>query len=232
MSSDEKVDALVDGVSKVKIDGEKGNEAITVFDDKEKFNIKHPLQNEWTLWFKPATNQRSSSKNWTIKEVITIGYVEDFWAVHNYVNPPSRINPSADYAFFKRGIEPKWEDSANVDGGNIKFTLVQFKSPHLPSEYGKMCDAIWMYLMLAMIGEVLTDANIIHGARMLIRRTKMRVEVWTGKCEPKERIDRLINEIRELLYIPEKERFQFISNKEEAALSKKQDMQAASRRGR
>lgn len=31
---------------------------VTVFHDKENFNVKHPLMNEWTLWFtKPPSGK-------------------------------------------------------------------------------------------------------------------------------------------------------------------------------
>jgi hypothetical protein len=33
-------------------------ETITVFHDKDNFNVKHPLSNRWTLWFtKPASGK-------------------------------------------------------------------------------------------------------------------------------------------------------------------------------
>lgn len=33
---------------------------ITVFHDKDNFNVKHPLQNKWTLWFtKPSSGKVS-----------------------------------------------------------------------------------------------------------------------------------------------------------------------------
>jgi translation initiation factor 4E len=32
--------------------------AVTVFDDPDNFNVKHPLMNKWTLWFtKPQTGK-------------------------------------------------------------------------------------------------------------------------------------------------------------------------------
>lgn len=38
-----------------------GDKPVTVFHDKDNFNVKHPLQNKWTLWFtKPP-----SGKVWT-----------------------------------------------------------------------------------------------------------------------------------------------------------------------
>jgi translation initiation factor 4E len=33
-------------------------ETVTVFHDKDNFNVKHPLSNRWTLWFtKPASGK-------------------------------------------------------------------------------------------------------------------------------------------------------------------------------
>jgi len=37
---------------------ETGDEQITVFHDKDNFNVKHPLMCEWTLWFtKPPSGK-------------------------------------------------------------------------------------------------------------------------------------------------------------------------------
>ena len=34
------------------------NDSVTVFHDSENFNVKHPLMNEWTLWFtKPPSGK-------------------------------------------------------------------------------------------------------------------------------------------------------------------------------
>lgn len=39
-------------------DGSGKNAVTTVFHDKENFNVKHPLQNQWTLWFtKPPSGK-------------------------------------------------------------------------------------------------------------------------------------------------------------------------------
>lgn len=35
-----------------------GDDPVTVFHDPENFNVKHPLMNEWTLWFtKPSSGK-------------------------------------------------------------------------------------------------------------------------------------------------------------------------------
>jgi len=37
---------------------EDGDKTVTVFHDKDNFNVKHPLSNRWTLWFtKPASGK-------------------------------------------------------------------------------------------------------------------------------------------------------------------------------
>lgn len=34
------------------------NKLVTVFDDADEFNVKHPLMHEWTLWFtKPPSGK-------------------------------------------------------------------------------------------------------------------------------------------------------------------------------
>lgn len=36
----------------------KDDKTVTVFHDKENFNVKHPLSNRWTLWFtKPSSGK-------------------------------------------------------------------------------------------------------------------------------------------------------------------------------
>jgi translation initiation factor 4E len=41
------------------------NEIVTVFHDPENFNVKHPLMNEWTLWFtKPPSGKVRYWKDW------------------------------------------------------------------------------------------------------------------------------------------------------------------------
>ena len=59
---------------------------ITVFDDPANFNVKHALQNTWTLWF---TKPPSGKQDWSelLKEVISFDSVEEFWGI--YVRLPS-----------------------------------------------------------------------------------------------------------------------------------------------
>jgi translation initiation factor 4E len=52
----------------------------TVFDDPKEYNVKHPLQNTWTLWF-DNPGKKANQTNWSenLKEIVNVNTVEDFW---------------------------------------------------------------------------------------------------------------------------------------------------------
>lgn len=58
-----------------------GDHVVTVFDDPANFNVKHALQNAWTLWF---TKPPSGKQDWNelLKEVISFDSVEEFWGIY------------------------------------------------------------------------------------------------------------------------------------------------------
>lgn len=59
-----------------------GDNVKTVFHDKENFNVKHPLQNKWTLWFTKPPSGKGDNWNDLLKEVITFDSVEEFWGIY------------------------------------------------------------------------------------------------------------------------------------------------------
>lgn len=51
-------DGPLDENKKPNSDAATGEEQITVFHDKDNFNVKHPLMHKWTLWFtKPPSGK-------------------------------------------------------------------------------------------------------------------------------------------------------------------------------
>jgi len=181
----------------------------TVFNDPERFNVKHPLYSAWTLWFDspatkgrnlpqtpgatfPATPQTPSQPPTTggwmddIKRVITFDSVEEFWGLFNNIIPPSQLPQKANYYLFKDGIIPAWEDEANKNGG--KWSI------QLPKEKNRgSVDRMWLYTMLAAIGETfdpaLTEAqqadamdaqeSLITGVIVSSRPQFFRLSIWT-----------------------------------------------------
>jgi hypothetical protein len=74
--------------------------------------VKHPLEHRWTFWHLSP----DKSLSWTEKqqEVMSVETVEDFWAVFNWILPPSRLRPNSDYSLFKTGVRPDWEVGAST----------------------------------------------------------------------------------------------------------------------
>lgn len=51
---------------------------VTVFHDKDNFNVKHPLQNKWTLWFtKPSSGKVCPSLNLLLAATYIICQIEN-----------------------------------------------------------------------------------------------------------------------------------------------------------
>jgi translation initiation factor 4E len=126
------------------------NEPLTVFHDPKNFNIKHPLMHTWTLWFTKTPSANGPKESWAdlLKEVITFDSVEEFWGyshhdyclwlidrIFNNISKTSEIPLKSDYALFKKGVRPEWEDAANEKGGKWSF---QFKR-------NVGIDELWLY---------------------------------------------------------------------------------------
>jgi len=143
---------------------------------------KHPLQNDWTLWY--FKNDRS--KNWedNLKRVITFSYVEDFWALYNHIETVSLLSSGCDYSLFKQGIEPAWEDKANEKGGRWIFTIEKRISKQILDKY-------WLEVLMCLIGEAFGENGVIvNGAVVNIRPRQDKIALWlSDSCDSKTIID-------------------------------------------
>mmetsp|Transcript_32728 Transcript_32728/g.77142 ORF Transcript_32728/g.77142 Transcript_32728/m.77142 type:complete len:218 (-) Transcript_32728:143-796(-) len=140
-------------------------------------SVKHPLQNAWVLWFDNPV-KRLGAKDWSqnLKKVATFDMVEDFWGIFNNIRPPSRLNPGSNYHLFKVGIEPMWEHPANMNGGKWTYSI--------PKKDGKkLIDDMWLYTILAMIGENFEAGEELCGAVISLRKGGDRVAVWTKSAD-------------------------------------------------
>ncbi|KAJ2893659.1 Eukaryotic translation initiation factor 4E-1 [Zalerion maritima] len=148
-------------------------EPVTVFHDKDNFNVKHPLQNEWTLWFTKPPSGKGDNWNELLKEVITFNSVEEFWGVYNNVAGVSELALKSDYHLFKKGIRPEWEDVANKHGGKWSYQFKEKRSVPI--------DNLWLHVMLAAIGETLEDEDDgeLMGVVVNVRKAFYRIGLWT-----------------------------------------------------
>jgi translation initiation factor 4E len=151
-----------------------GTDTVTVFQDSVNFNVKHPLQHRWTLWYDCAGKKVVQSA-WgdQLRKVVTVDTVEDFWGLYNNIIPASKLSVGANYHLFKEGIEPKWEDETNAKGGKWLTVL-----PAKARTNGSL-DKLWLWSLLACIGEAFDDENEICGCVVSIRKGGDKIALWT-----------------------------------------------------
>ncbi|PWN34381.1 translation initiation factor eIF4e, partial [Meira miltonrushii] len=165
---------------------------------------EHPLEHKWTLYFdsktwNPSTSQgsseppkspalsasSSSATSWeaTLKMLGQYDTVEKFMTTFRTLRRPSQLERNSNYHLFKNNIKPMWEDPANTKGGKWTITLRGANQALL--------DRSWMWLVLALIGEDIDEADDICGAVVSTRTKGDRIALW---IRDKSNVD-LVNKI-------------------------------------
>ncbi|XP_007524441.1 eukaryotic translation initiation factor 4E type 1B-like [Erinaceus europaeus] len=135
----------------------------------------NPLMTSWALWF--FKNERSRAWRENLQMVTRFDTVEDFWALYNNIKLPSKLSPGCDYALFRDGIEPMWEDSSNKRGGRWLVSLAK-QLRHLD------LDRLWLDTMLCLIGEGFGDYGPdVCGAVVNIRTKGDKIALWTREAD-------------------------------------------------
>ena len=167
------------------------NEPAAAEEPSPEIMIKHPLQNMWSLWF--YKNDRSKSWEENLMEITTFDTVEDFWALYNHIEVVSKIPIGCDYALFKHGIKPMWEDSRNKQGGRW---LVNVNKAQRMSDLNNY----WLEILLCMIGEAFDEhSEDICGAVVQIRSKGDKLGLWTADVKHQDAIMKIGRTIRERL---------------------------------
>ncbi|XP_004697199.1 eukaryotic translation initiation factor 4E type 1B isoform X2 [Echinops telfairi] len=135
----------------------------------------HSLENRWALWF----FKNDSSQAWqdNLHLIIKFDTVEDFWAVYGHIQLASKLSSGCDYALFKDGIRPMWEDSRNKRGGRWLVSLAKHQ------RHSKL-DRLWLETLLCLIGESFEEhSQEVCGAVVNIRTKGDKISVWTREAE-------------------------------------------------
>ncbi|XP_026253960.1 eukaryotic translation initiation factor 4E type 1B [Urocitellus parryii] len=135
----------------------------------------HPLQNRWALWF--FKNDRSRAWQDNLHMVTKVDTVEDFWAMYSHIKLASKLSSGCDYAMFKDGIKPMWEDSRNKRGGRWLVSLSK-QQRHID------LDRLWLETLLCLIGESFEEHSTeVCGAVINIRTKGDKIAMWTREAE-------------------------------------------------
>jgi len=159
------------------------------------FDIKHPLQNRWTLWYdNPGKKTNSSTWGASLKRVVTFDTVEDFWRIFNNIRPATKLVLGSNYHLFKDHIEPKWEDKENTKGG-------QWVAPCKGKR--ETMDKMWLWAVLACIGESFEDDSEICGVVVSVRKTGDRIALWTKNSNNEMAQKRIGQQFKKVLELPD-----------------------------
>ncbi|XP_052750397.1 eukaryotic translation initiation factor 4E1-like [Galleria mellonella] len=159
----------------------------------EMVSIKHPLERPWSIWY-----NSNDKKNWEdcLIELTTFDTVEDYWCLYHHMLLPSELRQGQDYAVFKQGVRPMWEDSNNVSGG--RWVIMAENLHHL--------NAIWLDIVLLLIGENFENMDMISGVIVNVR-FRSKVVIWTTNKSREENI-KIAKKVKNTIAIRRKFDFQ------------------------
>jgi len=152
--------------------------------------VKHPLQNQWTLWY--LENDRTKSWEDMQNEITSFDTVEDFWSLYNHIRVASELKQGNDYSLFKKSIRPMWEDSANKRGGRWVLNLNK-------QQRRNELDSLWLDILLCLIGESFEHSDDINGAVVNIRPRGDKISIWTADGTNEESILGIGHKLKECL---------------------------------
>ncbi|XP_021087702.1 eukaryotic translation initiation factor 4E type 1B [Mesocricetus auratus] len=136
---------------------------------------QHPLQYRWVLWF--FKNDRSRPWQDNLQLVTTFNTVEEFWSTYSHIKLASKLSSGCDYALFKEGIRPMWEDNRNKRGGRWLLSLAK-QQRHIE------LDRLWLETLLCLLGESFERySKEVCGAVVNIRTKGDKIAVWTSEAE-------------------------------------------------
>ena len=65
------------------------------------------LQHEYTFW---CFMKSRADGDWKPKPLANFRSIKQFWNVYQFLKRPSQLEQGTMYNFFRKGIEPAWED--------------------------------------------------------------------------------------------------------------------------
>lgn len=150
---------------------------------------EHPLNTEWNLYI----SVKNRSDNWMdkIKNIFTVKSIESFWEMYNNIREASELVFPYDYYFFRKDIQPMWEDDANKNGGKI---TIMVKKDLNDENFNKL----WLYTLLSCVGEQYDDTEMICGVVLNIRKHQNRINIWLSDSD-KDRVEQIAAKWKDIL---------------------------------
>jgi len=168
--------------------------------------MKHPLANKWVFWW--SRNDKSKTWEQNQEKIATVDTIEDFWQVHNYIEPASKLGQGCDYMVFKKGIQPDWEDFQNMSGGRWIANIDR-------NSRDDVVDDFWLEILFIMIGEHAGEhADMVNGAVINIRAKTHKLAMWLKDANNMNAVMQIGRLIKSRLNLRERIHFTIHSDRE------------------
>ena len=153
---------------------------------------QHLLEYQWRMWYELPKHKNTEHFGIGLQELGIVQSVEEMWHLFDHMTPVSELPARVDYYIFKNGIEPKWEDKGNVNGGSWQLFLA-CDDVNL--------DKVWKELWLATLCEHFdADASPhICGLSVSPRSQKIRFSLWTSMYDDDQTVLSIGQKIRSIL---------------------------------
>lgn len=164
--------------------------------DSNKVNL-HSLRYTWVFWHY-RRSRRTTKVDWMDcqRAVAEMDSLEAFWRFFVKLQAPSVAKINQDYALFKHGIAPMWEDLANLKGGQWIF-IIQKSS----ERYREQVDNVWTEIVLALVGAIFSPAinELVCGLVFSMRISCFtKISVWVKDASAVKELLVLGHELKRL----------------------------------
>lgn len=138
------------------------------------------LNSEWRMLYRDQNTKKQANNNSEdftsdMIDIVTCNTVLSFWQMLNAIPFPSKLKSrtNSSYMFFRKGIQPTWEDKANQNGGMWRIVIKKHE------DRSKYLDTFWLELLMALVGEQFQHSMDITGCVVKRRQKEDRIELWT-----------------------------------------------------
>ncbi|EPY39787.1 translation initiation factor 4E [Angomonas deanei] len=153
------------------------------------------LDEVWCLFYLPLHGEHIKEETYNPTLVFRIDSVPTFWKVVNNIPIPTKL-PYCTLYMFRDGIDPRWEDAANRDGGIVRlkinhnraktFNTLSPTQDRVEKASDSNVNEAWELLMCRTIGDSWSPEvrDTVNGIALKIRERSYIIEVWVTKSTP------------------------------------------------
>lgn len=129
--------------------------------------------NDWTFWYDYIKNKSGGQEEYeqNIHEICNVNTIPKLMYVLDNLEEPAEWPISSNLHFFRRGIQPAWEDINNIEGG--KWLL------ELDNTIDYDLSLLWKKTVAFCASEIMEDDSIC-GCVFSPRKYVNRLALWTN----------------------------------------------------